>query len=336
MVLEISQIDQGLAQKIWEEHLSCIKRIENTFDCSISYVNDHLFVNCETPDCIDHVVSVLEEMLQLSDKLGRLNDKDVEYLIELDRNDSLQLIKTIKPVNLGTNFYGRSIRGKSLGQSIYLSAIHDYELTFVLGPAGTGKTYLAIASAIASLKAHEIERIILTRPAIEAGEKLGFLPGDITQKADPYLRPLYDAIIDILGLEAFQRLQEKGVIEIAPLAYMRGRTLTDAFIILDESQNTTREQMKMFLTRLGLRSKAVVTGDPSQTDLPKNKTSGLSEAIKVLTGIPQIAIVELQSMDIVRHDLVLKIVEAYTQYEAFLKEEDTREQSESGFKSRLD
>ena len=200
-----------------------------------------------------------------------MNDKDVEYLIELDRNGSLQLIKTIKPVNLGTNFYGRSIRGKSLGQSIYLSAIHDYELTFVLGPAGTGKTYLAIASAIASLKAHEIERIILTRPAIEAGEKLGFLPGDITQKADPYLRPLYDAIIDILGLEAFQRLQEKGVIEIAPLAYMRGRTLTDAFIILDESQNTTREQMKMFLTRLGLRSKAVVTGDPSQTDLPKTK-----------------------------------------------------------------
>ena len=209
---------------------------------------------------------------------------------------------------------GRPIRCKTLGQLEYLDAIRNHTLTFAIGPAGTGKTYLAVAMAVSALKAKQVERIILTRPAVEAGEKLGFLPGDLSQKVDPYLRPLYDAMYDMLGGDTTQRLQERGIIEVAPLAYMRGRTLSDAFIILDEAQNTTREQMKMFLTRLGFRSKVIVTGDPSQMDLGLGKQSGLDEAVRVLGGIKEIAIQRLTSRDVVRHELVQKIVEAYDAY----------------------
>ena len=192
-----------------------------------------------------------------------------------------------------------------------MNAIRQNMLTFAIGPAGTGKTYLAMALAVMALKNKEVERIILTRPAVEAGEKLGFLPGDLTQKVDPYLRPLYDAMYDFMGADSYTRLMEKGTVEVAPLAYMRGRTLSDAFIILDEAQNTTSEQMQMFLTRMGFNSRVIVTGDITQTDLPQGKQSGLAEAISLLKGIPGIGIVEMTGKDIVRHELVQKIVEAY-------------------------
>ena len=203
-----------------------------------------------------------------------------------------------------------------------MQAIRDHDLTFAIGPAGTGKTYLAMALAVVALKNKEIERIVLTRPAVEAGEKLGFLPGDLTQKVDPYLRPLYDALYDFMGVDSYQKLVERGVVEVAPLAYMRGRTLSDSFIILDEAQNTTSEQMKMFLTRLGFNSKVVVTGDITQTDLPYGKKSGLAEAVEILKDIPAIGIVRLTHKDVVRHELVQQIVQAYDAYYGKEKEKD--------------
>ncbi len=210
---------------------------------------------------------------------------------------------------------GRPIRSKTLGQRAYVEAVRKHELTLAVGPAGTGKTYLAMAMAVVALKAKEVERIVLTRPAVEAGEKLGFLPGDMTQKVDPYLRPLYDALHELMGADSYQRLAERGTVEVAPLAFMRGRTLSDAFIILDEAQNATSEQMKMFLTRLGANSRCIVTGDVSQTDLPKDKKSGLVEAVNVLRNVEGVAIVELTARDVVRHELVQRIVQAYEKYE---------------------
>ena len=210
---------------------------------------------------------------------------------------------------------GRRIQCKTLGQKEYVAAVRRDELTLALGPAGTGKTYLAMAMAVVAMRNKEVERIVLTRPAVEAGEKLGFLPGDMTQKVDPYLRPLYDALYEIMGTESYQRMMERGTLEIAPLAFMRGRTLSDAFIILDEAQNTTAEQMKMFLTRLGAGSRCIVTGDLSQVDLPKGKQSGLAQAVEVLRDVPGVSIVELTSKDVVRHELVQKIVRAYEAYE---------------------
>ena len=209
---------------------------------------------------------------------------------------------------------GKQIKCKTLGQQEYVQAIRDHDLTFAVGPAGTGKTYLAMALAVVALKNKEVERIVLTRPAVEAGEKLGFLPGDLTQKVDPYLRPLYDALYDFMGVDSYQKLLERGTVEVAPLAYMRGRTLSDSFIILDEAQNTTSEQMKMFLTRLGFHSKVVVTGDVTQTDLPAGKKSGLTEALEILKDIPEIGMVHLTAKDVVRHELVQKIVEAYDSF----------------------
>ena len=217
---------------------------------------------------------------------------------------------------------GKQITCKTLGQQNYIDTIRKNTLTFAVGPAGTGKTYLAMALSVMALKNKEAERIILTRPAVEAGEKLGFLPGDLTQKVDPYLRPLYDAMYDFMGADSYTRLLERGTVEVAPLAYMRGRTLSDAFIILDEAQNTTSEQMKMFLTRIGFNSKVIVTGDITQTDLPPGKKSGLAEAIQILRGIPGIGIVELTGKDIVRHELVQQIVEAYA-----AREKEGKEQS---------
>lgn len=240
----------------------------------------------------------------------------IRYVVSLVREGKSDLLDQLSGSDvIAITHRGRPIRSKTLGQRAYVEAVRKHELTLAVGPAGTGKTYLAMAMAVVAFKAKEVERIVLTRPAVEAGEKLGFLPGDMTQKVDPYLRPLYDALHELMGVENYQRLAERGTVEVAPLAFMRGRTLSDAFIILDEAQNATSEQMKMFLTRLGANSRCIVTGDVSQTDLPKDKKSGLVEAVNVLRNVEGVAIVELTARDVVRHELVQRIVQAYEKYE---------------------
>ena len=240
----------------------------------------------------------------------------IRYVVSLVREGKSDLLDQLSGSDvIAITHRGRPIRSKTLGQRAYVEAVRKHELTLAVGPAGTGKTYLAMAMAVVALKAKEVERIVLTRPAVEAGEKLGFLPGDMTQKVDPYLRPLYDALHELMGADSYQRLAERGTVEVAPLAFMRGRTLSDAFIILDEAQNATSEQMKMFLTRLGANSRCIVTGDVSQTDLPKDKKSGLVEAVNVLRNVEGVAIVELTARDEVRHELVQRIVQAYEKYE---------------------
>lgn len=247
---------------------------------------------------------------------GQLIDKGkVKYIVDLakDGNDE-EITKKLNGV-IAVTYRGKQIRPKTYGQSHYVKAIKNNHVVFGIGPAGTGKTYLAVAMAVVAFKAKEVEKIILTRPAVEAGEKLGFLPGDLQEKIDPYLRPLYDALEEMFGLEQYQKLMERGVIEIAPLAYMRGRTLSNAFVILDEAQNTTREQMKMFLTRLGEGSRMIVTGDVTQIDLPRGKSSGLMHASKILNDIDDIAVHRFSHKDVVRHDLVMNIVKAYEKYD---------------------
>lgn len=240
----------------------------------------------------------------------------IRYVVSLVREGKSDLLDQLSGSDvIAITHRGRPIRSKTLGQRAYVEAVRKHELTLAVGPAGTGKTYLAMAMAVVALKAKEVERIVLTRPAVEAGEKIGFLPGDMTQKVDPYLRPLYDALHELMGADSYQRLAERGTVEVAPLAFMRGRTLSDAFIILDEAQNATSEQMKMFLTRLGANSRCIVTGDVSQTDLPRDKKSGLVEAVNVLHNVEGVAIVELTARDVVRHELVQRIVQAYEKYE---------------------
>ena len=238
----------------------------------------------------------------------------IRYAIGLAAEGKADRIGEIMRDVIAITYRGRQVKCKTLGQKQYVDAIKGNTCTFAVGPAGTGKTYLAIAMAVVALKNKEIERIILTRPAVEAGEKLGFLPGDLAQKVDPYLRPLYDALHEMMGVDAYQRLLERGAVEVAPLAYMRGRTLNDAFIILDEAQNTTSEQMKMFLTRMGMGSKMVITGDVTQIDLPTGKKSGLVEALEVLKDVDDIGIVRLSHRDVVRHELVQAIVRAYEKH----------------------
>ena len=241
-----------------------------------------------------------------------ITDRTVEYVSSLVEDGEEESITAVTAADcICITAKGKPLKPKAVGQRKYIDAIKNNTVTIGVGPAGTGKTYLAVAAAVSAFRAKEISRIILTRPAVEAGESLGFLPGDLQQKVDPYLRPLYDALYDKLGAENFQKCQERGDIEVAPLAYMRGRTLDDSFIILDEAQNTTCEQMKMFLTRLGFNSKAVVTGDVTQIDLPKGKTSGLKDAVRILKGIDDIAIRRLTAKDVVRHRLVQEIIKAY-------------------------
>ena len=258
---------------------------------------------------------VMEKLMELEERHTPIDRTTLRYACALVKEDGLERLDELAAQVVAITHRGRPVRCKTLGQYDYVKAIREHELTFAVGPAGTGKTYLAMALAVSALRNKEVERIVLTRPAVEAGEKLGFLPGDLSQKVDPYLRPLFDALYEMMGAESYQRLQERGALEVAPLAYMRGRTLSDSFIILDEAQNTTPEQMKMFLTRFGAGSRVVVTGDATQTDLPYGKQSGLLQALEVLRDIPAIAIVRLSQSDVVRHDLVQTVVRAYEAYE---------------------
>ena len=265
-------------------------------------------------DKVELAKLTLEKMSEIIRRGETVDRTRIRYAIGLAEEGNADRIGEIMRDVIAITSRGRQVKCKTLGQRTYVDAIKQNTCTFAVGPAGTGKTYLAIAMAVVAMKNKEIERIILTRPAVEAGEKLGFLPGDLAQKVDPYLRPLYDALHEMLGLDAYQRLVERGAIEVAPLAYMRGRTLNDAFIILDEAQNTTSEQMKMFLTRMGMGSKMVITGDVTQIDLPIGKKSGLVEALEVLKGVEDIGIVRLTHRDVVRHELVQAIVKAYEKY----------------------
>ncbi len=258
----------------------------------------------------------LDKLLEIIARGDPIDRSRIRYAIDLASEGNADRIGEIMRDVIAITYKGRQVKCKTLGQKRYVDAIKKNTLTFGIGPAGTGKTYLAVAMAVVALKNKDIERIILTRPAVEAGEKLGFLPGDLQQKVDPYLRPLHDAINEMMGMEAYQRLLERGAVEVAPLAYMRGRTLNDAFIILDEAQNTTSEQMKMFLTRMGQGSKMVVTGDVTQIDLPGRSKSGLVEALEVLKDVDDIGIVTLTHKDVVRHELVQAIVKAYEKHSA--------------------
>jgi len=253
-------------------------------------------------------------LVELIDKGETITDQSVRYVINLVNEGAESQVAEIGGDTICVTFTGKPIKAKTLGQKRYIDCIRNNTIVFGVGPAGTGKTYLAVAQAVRAFKSHEVNRIILTRPAVEAGEKLGFLPGDLQNKVDPYLRPLYDALFDMMGAESYQRNLERNIIEVAPLAYMRGRTLDDSFIILDEAQNTTPEQMKMFLTRLGFNSRMVITGDVTQIDLPDSKRSGLVEAIKILKNVDDIGIVRFSEKDVVRHKLVQDIVKAYEKY----------------------
>ena len=287
-----------------------IKRIEEALNVQVVNRGTDLRVSGDE-EMADKAVRTLEGLLSLASKGETIDEQRVRYLITLvnEGNDD-QVAQMAKDVVCITA-KGKPIKAKTVGQQRYMRAIQKNTVTIGVGPAGTGKTYLAVAAAVAAFRERTVNRIILTRPAVEAGERLGFLPGDLQNKVDPYLRPLYDALYDMLGAETYQKYQERGSIEVAPLAYMRGRTLDDSFIILDEAQNTTREQMKMFLTRLGFGSKIVITGDVTQIDLPEDKVSGLKDAIRVLDGVKDIAICRLSSADVVRHALVQEIINAY-------------------------
>ena len=289
--------------------------LEQECNVSLSIRQGHLVIQGDPT-----ALTLAEQVItQLSDALrqGEVIDRTkIRYAVALAREGKAELIGESLRQVVAITHRGKQIRCKTLGQQEYVRSIRDHVLTFAAGPAGTGKTYLAMALAVVALKNKEVERIVLTRPAVEAGERLGFLPGDLTQKVDPYLRPLYDALYDFMGVDSYQKLLERGTVEVAPLAYMRGRTLSDSFIILDEAQNTTSEQMKMFLTRIGFGSRCVVTGDLTQTDLPAGKRSGLSEALEILQDIPDIGIVRLTARDVVRHELVQQIVDAYDAYHA--------------------
>ena len=264
---------------------------------------------------VDTAINVINKLLGMLSRGEPIDRSRIRYAVSLANEGNIDRIEEIMRDVIAITYRGKQVKCKTLGQRQYVQSIKDNLMTFAVGPAGTGKTYLAIAMAVVALKNKEIERIILTRPAVEAGEKLGFLPGDLAQKVDPYLRPLYDALHDMMGVDAYARLVERGTIEVAPLAYMRGRTLNDAFIILDEAQNTTSEQMKMFLTRMGMGSRVIVTGDITQIDLPAGRRSGLVEALEVLKNVEGIGITHLTHRDVVRHELVQAIVRAYERFE---------------------
>lgn len=297
-----------------------VRLIESEFKVTISNREGELRVNGEVEDTM-LAVKALNALITISNRGEPITEQNVRYVISLVRTGQEDRISELTQDVICISSKGRPIKPKTIGQKKYIESVLKNTITIGVGPAGTGKTYLAVAAAVAAFRERKVNRIILTRPAVEAGERLGFLPGDLQSKVDPYLRPLYDALFDMLGAETYQKYLERGNIEVAPLAYMRGRTLDDSFIILDEAQNTSCEQMKMFLTRMGFRSRIVVTGDPSQIDLPRGKRSGLIEAVEVLEGVEDISVQRLTHHDVVRHELVQAIVRAYDEHAARAKEE---------------
>ncbi|MCH5342556.1 MAG: PhoH family protein [Acetatifactor sp.] len=302
-------------QKVFGMQDAYIKKLEHDFRVTVINRNGQVIITGEEENA-HRAQNVLRQLTIISERGNEIEEQSVDYAITMGMEEQEDVIVEIDSDHICHTINGKPIKPKTLGQKKYVDAIRNNMIVFGLGPAGTGKTYLAMAMAITAFKNEEVSRIILTRPAIEAGEKLGFLPGDLQSKVDPYLRPLYDALHQIMGAESFAKNMEKGLIEVAPLAYMRGRTLDNAYIILDEAQNTTPAQMKMFLTRIGFGSKVVVTGDASQKDLPAGTGSGLDIATRVLSKIDDIAFCNLTSKDVVRHPLVQRIVKAYDDYEA--------------------
>lgn len=308
------EMDTEQMQKIFGMQDAYIKKLEQDFQVTIVNRNGSVMITGEEEN-VSKASRVLRQLTALSDHGNEIEEQSVDYAIEMGKEDQEEKLMEMDADCICHTISGKPIKPKTLGQKAYVDAIRKNMIVFGLGPAGTGKTYLAMAMAITAFKNNEVSRIILTRPAIEAGEKLGFLPGDLQSKVDPYLRPLYDALYQIMGADSFQKNMEKGLIEVAPLAYMRGRTLDNAFIILDEAQNTTQAQMKMFLTRVGFGSKVVITGDETQKDLAPDVKSGLDVAQKVLGKVEGISFCRLTSRDVVRHPLVQKIVTAYEEYE---------------------
>ena len=292
-----------------------VRLIESEFKVTVSNREGELRVNGEVEDTM-LACKALQALLTISNRGEPITEQNVRYVISLVRAGQEERISELTQDVICISSKGRPIKPKTIGQKRYIESVLKNTITIGVGPAGTGKTYLAVAAAVAAFRERKVNRIILTRPAVEAGERLGFLPGDLQSKVDPYLRPLYDALFDMLGAETYQKYLERGNIEVAPLAYMRGRTLDDSFIILDEAQNTSCEQMKMFLTRMGLNSKMVITGDVTQIDLPADKMSGLKQAVRVLKNVEGIGICELTDQDVVRHVMVQRIIKAYADYES--------------------
>lgn len=309
---KIMAIHNSYIASIFGEFDEHIKKIERAFDVTIVNRGDEIKLVGENTEQAEQVI---QSLIKFAEKNEQITVQTVQYLIDLIKDGGEEIAENGYDEFVCMTVNGRPIKAKTVGQKKYIDLIRQNNIVFGIGPAGTGKTYLAMAMAITAFKNNEVGRIIMTRPAIEAGEKLGFLPGDLQQKVDPYLRPLYDALYEIMGAETYQKNMEKGAIEVAPLAYMRGRTLDNSFIVLDEAQNTTPEQMKMFLTRIGYGSKVIITGDITQIDLPEGKKSGLQEAMKILQGIEEIGFMRFSNKDVVRHPLVQKIISAYEKYE---------------------
>ena len=312
--IEFEVINQNFINILFDNLEEKIKIIEkelkinlSLYDKGIKIIGDKTYIQATE--------KLLEELNNIYEKDSVITDQQIRYLIKMIKSGKNDIIKGFLDYIICLTARGKPIKPKTLGQRQYIELIDSNDIVFGVGPAGTGKTYLAMAMAIKAFKNNEVDRIILTRPAVEAGESLGFLPGDLQEKIDPYLRPIYDALFEILGFEQYEKLLEKGLIEVAPLAYMRGRTLDNAYIILDEAQNTTNEQMKMFLTRIGYGSKAIITGDITQVDLPRGKNSGLINANKILRNIEGIAFMDFEVSDIVRHPLVQKIIKAYEKFD---------------------
>ncbi len=308
-VIYLNNLDE--AQELIGANDAHLMALESEFEVTIHTLGNEIRVKGENSDDVSKVETILENLLKIMHQGNTIGLRDVEAAIQMSRKDTLEYLEDLYKETIAKDFKGKPIRPKTSGQREYVEMIERYDLIFGVGPAGTGKTFLAVVLACQMLKDNKIKRIVLTRPAVEAGENLGFLPGDLKEKVDPYLRPLYDGLHTVLGVETTDRLVERGIIEVAPLAYMRGRTLNDAFVILDEAQNTTTMQMKMFLTRLGFGSKMVVTGDETQIDLPKNTPSGLIESVRMLEGIKGIGVNHFKAEDVVRHPLVTKIIRAY-------------------------